>query len=285
MAKVRRITLSALNIALHAPHPTDRYIELIQKAFGMRMIIRQGTLHGAMLGSLSIPQQLGQSTLLSGEIYRFVKLDSSEPWFNSETKEPATDNDVQAINIPAHLLPHLQRMPFVFNARQHRFWYISRDRGDLFAPASAAKFLETLLQHTANTWDFPEVSVTAVPDSNSVEEILELPRLEYLKIELVRPNPDNGESAEARWLRKLEEQNTTKAKLELVCAKNATLEPNQETREMAEVAATNGSVFGIGRSADGLQIIESTQERPMLQNEFVDPEIETAADVLRRAAA
>lgn len=285
MAQNRRITVAALNIALHAPHPSNRYIELIQKTFRRRSIVRMGSLHGAMLGSLSRPDEKGRDIYLSGDIYRFVKLDPSEPWFNSETKEPATEDEVDTIKIPGHLLPHLQRIPFIFNVRRHKFWYVARDQKNSLAPAVAARFLETILQSTALALDFPEVSVTAVPESSSVDNILGLPGLEYLRIELVRPNPDNGESAEARWLRRLEEQETTKAKLELFHAKNAVVKPDKETREMAEVAAANGSVYGRGRNADGLPVEDSTKARPMLRHEFVNTEVETAADVLKRFAA
>jgi len=284
MAYGRRITLAPLNIALHAPHPFERYVELLQKAFRRKVVVRLGSLPGAMLGTLNQPKNHGKTTLVSGEIYRFVKLNANEPWFNADKKEPATDKDVEAINIPSHLLPHLQRIPFVFNAKKHQLWYISRDQKNSFGPSTAVKFMESLLQSTALEFDFPEVSVTAVPESTSVHDILGLPGLEYLRIELVRPNPDDGESAEARWLRRLEEQKTTKAKLELFHAKNATLKPDAETRDMAEVAANNGSVYGRGRTADGLLVEDSTQDRPMLRQEFVNSEIETAADILERAA-
>lgn len=284
MSKGRRITLAAINIAMHAPHPTERYVELVQKAFRRRTIVRMGSLHGVMLGTLSRPQHHGKSVLLAGEIYRFVKLDPDQPWFNVDKKEPATEEDVESISIPGHLLPHLQRIPFVFNARRHQLWYVSRDQSNSLAPATAVRFLEFLLDATALQHDFPEVSITAVPEKTSVDEILNLPRLEYLKIELVRPNPDSGESAEERWLRRLEKQNTTKAKLELIHARNQALEPDAETREMASVAANNGIVYGRGRSADGLPIEDSTKARPMLRYEFVDTNVETAADVLHRAA-
>lgn len=285
MARGRRVTFAAINIALHAPHPMVRYVELLQKAFRRRAIVRMGALHGIMLGSMGRPQEQGKTQLLSGEIYRFVKLDPDQPWFNAEKKEPATDEDVEAIKIPSHLLPHLQRVPFVFNARRHRLWYASRDAANSLAPTTATRFLSQLLQATALQHDFPEVSVTAVPESTSVEEILGLPGLEYLKIELVRPNPDSAESAEERWLRRLEEQHTTKAKLELFHAKNHAIEPDTETKEMAHVAATNGVVYGRGRTADGLPVEDSTAARPMLRHEFVDTNIETAADVLARLAA
>ena len=285
MAKVRRITLAAINIAMHAPHTTERYVELIQKAFRRRMIARMGALHGVMLGTLHRPVLDGREVLLPGELYRFVKLDPGQPWFNVERKEPATEQDVESINIPGHLLPHLQRIPFVFNARRHRLWYVSRDQANSLAPASAVRFLETLLQSTAMAHDFPDISITAVPEKTSVDEILNLPGLEYLRIELVRPNPDTGENAEERWLRKLEEQKTTKAKLELIHTRSHTLKPDAETREMASVAANNGIVYGRGRTANGLPVEDSTKNRPLQRYEFVDTNIETTADVLRRVAA
>lgn len=285
MAQGRRITLAAINIALHAPHSGNSYIQLIQKAFKRRQVIRLGSLHGALLGLLSRPYEEGNGQFLAGEIYRFVKLDAGEPWFNAETREPATEDDVGTIKIPGHLLPHLQRIPFVFNVRRHQVWYVAKDQKNTFSPSIATKFFDSILQSTALLLDFPEVSVTAVPDSSSVETILTLPNLEYLRIELVRPNPDDGESAEARWLRKLEEQNATKAKLELFHAKNSFVEPDSETREMAGVAAQNGLVYGRGRSADGLPLEDSTKDRPLLQHEYVNTETETVANVLQRSAA
>lgn len=223
--------------------------------------------------------------MVSGEIYRFVKLDPDQPWFNAEKKEPATEEDVGSINIPKHLLPHLQRIPFVFNARRHQLWYVSKDQRNSLAPATAVRFFEALLQSTASAHDFPEVSVTAVPEKTSVDNILTLPGLEYLRIELVRPNPDSGEGAEDRWLKKMEDQRTTKLKLELLHTKNQVLQPSAETREMASVAANNGFVFGRGRSADGLPVEDSTKSRPLQQYEFVETNLETVSDVVRRAAA
>ena len=63
------------------------------------------------------------------------------------------------------------------------------------------------------------------------------------------------------------------------------VEPDAETREMAEVAATNGFVYGRGRTADGLPVEDSTKARPMLRHEYVNTEVETVADILQRSAA
>lgn len=284
MARSRRVSIAALNIALHAPHSAESYVNLLKRAFASRVIVQLGSLHAAMLGSLGPISRTANLTLVHGEIYRFVKLDPKQPWFNIRKKEPASQEEVGSIKIPRHLLPHLQRIPFIFNTRNHRLWYISKDKGDSLAPKRASKFLQDLLQSTADREKLPPVSVTALPEKNSVEEILSLPRLEYLRIELVRPNPDDAESAEERWLRSLEEQNTARIKVEYFHAPNQALEPNAETKEMASVAANNGVVYGRGRSAEGLPIEDSTTAKPMVFHDLVDSDNETVADVLYRRA-
>ena len=284
MARPRRVALAALNIAMHAPHSAEGYVHLLQKAFRLHRIVRLGKLHGIMLGLIHRPKHHGDVLMLTGEIYRFVQLDPSEQWFNSQTREPATDDDVGQINIPSHLLPHLQIIPFAFNAKTHHLWYVKADKQNTLSPSTATKFMTILLNEVVHKEELPEVSVTPIPESTSVDAVLGLPGLEYLKIELVRPNPDAADSAEARWLRKLERQKTTKAKLELHRQRNSHIEPDAETRDMAIAASRNGLVYGRGRTADGLPVEDSTVNRPMVQHVLVDTDIETVGRVLERAA-
>ncbi len=283
MSKTRRITIAALNIALHAPHKTSDYINLIRDIFKRNLVIRLGSLHGAMIGTIYRSREFGEDIYISGEIYRFIKLDANEPWFNASTREPATDDEIEKINIPQHLLPHLQIIPFIFNASRHRLWYVAKDQKSSLGVSTATKLLKEMFEDSTRYLDLSEVSVTPIPESTSVDKILHMPGLEYLRIELVRPNPDHGNSGEARWLRRLEQQSITKAKLELFHAKNSIVKPDAETREMAEVAANNGTVYGRGRTADGLPLEDSTTNRPMLQHELVNSDIETTMDVLWRS--
>lgn len=280
MAKERRITLAAVNVALHAPHPAELYIQLFRRAFRSKRVVALGTLHGIMIGSMAIRED----SYIRGEFYRFVKLDPREPWFNAESNEPATEEEMESVNIPPNLLPHLRVIPFVFNIRKHHLWFIAKDQKSNLGASTAVKFLDILLKEISLKADLPEVSVTALPDSTSVDEILNLPRLEYLRIELVRPNPDDGKRGEARWLKRLEEQNSGKMKLEITRARGEALVPDAETREMAAVASENGAVYGRGRDGTGLPIEDSTIERPMLRHEYVDSDLETSQAVLQRIA-
>lgn len=284
MGNTRTIKVSALNVAMHKPHAPDRYVALLKDAYASRHLVRQGALHGAMLGSLYLEDRNDVTKGINGELFRFVKLDPDEPWFNLETKEAATDVDVRSISIPRHLLPHLQRIPFVFKPSEHELWFISHDRKERLGPRIAANIFQALFDRTCAERRYPQVEVTVIPDHDSLEQMFKLARLERIVIELKRPNSDDGASDEARLLRRLEKQRARRMTTDLVAEKHGSIVPDEETRRLAAVAARNGRVSVAGRDGEGRPVEESTDERPYIESVRVDSDIETAFGVLRRTA-
>lgn len=284
MSRQRTIKIAALNIAMHKPHSADRYIALMQDAYALQRFVRQGNLHGVLLGSLYFEDKDKPKKGLNGELYRFVNLDTSEPWFNALTKKEATEDDVSKIRIPNHLLPHLQRIPFVFKPDVHELWFVCHDRKDNLGPRAAVAVFKKLFDELTLDGKYPNVEVTALPDSETLERMLSLPTLEKLTIELKRPNADDGAADEVRWLKRLEKQNARKMSVELVAEKDDSIKPDDETRGLAAVAARNGNVSVIGRDAGGQRVDESTEEKPLIEPALVFPEIETVMNVLRRVA-
>lgn len=284
MGATRTIKISALNIALHKPHSPDRYIRLMTDAYKLRHVVRLGALHGAMLGSLYYEDRDDPLKGINGEIYRFVRLDPAEPWFNSETHQAATDTEVDAISIPRHLLPHMQRIPFVLKPEAHEIWFVSRDRKESLGPSVAVKFFASLFLRLMKEQPRLQVEVTAIPDSLALEKMWAIPTLNKIVIELKRPNADDGESDEVRLLKRLEKQKAKRMTTELVAVLNQSIVPDAETRTLARVASRNGSVSVVGRDAQGMQVKESTDMRPLVHSATVDQEIETTMDVLRRNA-
>lgn len=278
---MRQIKIAALNVAMHQPHSPTRYVTLIRTAYRLRRPIRLGALHGAMLGAL-YGENAEVPTELSGEIYRFVHLDPSEPWFNTRTRDQASEQEVQEINIPGHLLPHLQRIAFVFRPKSHQLLFISLDRKDRMGAATAVTFFQRLFDEVRKTSDFPPVDVTAIADKDNLVEMLSLPVLERLTIELKRPNPDDAGGERARWMKKLQKQNAQTLKTELVAVKGESIKPDEDTRSAAHVAADNGNVRVVGRNAGGTRVEESTKDRPLLITATVDDNVETATQVLSR---
>lgn len=284
MPRERTIKVGALNIAMHSPHSPRRYVQMMNDVFKLQRMVRLRKVYGAMLGTLYAARQGSPDLGLNGEIYRFLKLDPNEPWFNSATREVATEGELRSIKIPEHLLPHLQRIPFVFRPMTHRLYFAAKDRTDSLGPLVAQRLFDQLLAPLINEMDYPSIEVTVMPDQDSIERILRMPALETLTIKLVRPNADDGDDDQSRWLAKLETERARRIELRLVAERNATLQPDEETQIMAKVAATNGSVFATGRDVQGLPIQESTTAKPLLVPATVDSAFETTSGVIDRIA-
>lgn len=264
---------------MHAPHPPERYLELLQQALIRGRPIRMGEVHWLMLGSVH-PNETGAT----GTIYRFVRLDPTEPWLNARTGEAATGDDLREIRLPEHLLPHLKEFPFEFRTDTHRLYYVSHDRKNRLGPAAVKPFLEALFKPFIDSGEFPEVNVTVVPDQETLARIFAMHRLETLTIELTRPNADDGADQEARWMDRLERQHSKKLKLELTAEREESLSPDTETRALAAVAADNGRVTAVGRDAAGIKQYESTEQKPLVQAAEINPELQTVFNVLSTTA-
>ena len=284
MAKVRSIRISVLNVAMHKPHSPQLYMTLLREAKRLQALIELGALHGAMLGSLDGPDEYRKGAVLTGEIYRFVRLDASEPWFNLQTSEAASDADMGAVKIPEYLLPHLQHISFVFRPDTHELWFVSADKKDRLGAQTAVTFFQRLFDRVYQEGKCSQVEVTALPDIETLDAMLSLHKLERMTIDLKRPNADDAASDEARWLKKLENQGIRQQQTQLVAAAGESIKPDKDTRALAAVAARNGSVSVVGKDAAGMRVEESTVAKPMLLTRLVNSAIETALDVLRRTA-
>jgi hypothetical protein len=269
---------------MHKPHSPQLYVALLKNAKRLNALIDLGELHGAMLGSLDGPSEYAKGMVLTGEIYRFVKLDASEPWFNLQTSKQASDDDMGAIRIPRHLLPHLQRIDYLFRPDIHELWFVSEDRKDRLGAQAAVTFFQRLFDLVYQGGKCTQVEVTALPDVSSLEVMLSLHKLERMIIDLKRPNADDAASDEARLLKKLENQGIRHQQMQLVAAAGESIKPDQETQTLAAVAARNGSVSVVGKDAGGLRVEESTVAKPMILTRLVNSAMETASDVLRRTA-
>ena len=285
MAKPRLITIAEINISMHAPHSPDGYADLFRKVYRAQRVVSLGKLHGAMIGSMYGQNLRTLPATFTGEIYRFVNIDPSNPWFNTRTQKAATEDDVEEVNIPEHLRPHLQRIPFAFNLKRHRLYFVARDRGNSLGVSTAVTLFRKLFERFTADGTFPTINVTAIPEANSLEDIFAIAHLETLVIDLVRPNPDDGEDDEARFLKKLERQNSRRIRTTLLHESGKSLKPDSDTKSLAKVASANGKVVGIGKDAAGDKVEESTSDRPALHRDRVDENVETTMDVLNRYAS
>lgn len=235
-----------------------------------------------MLGTLYDVDGAVERDEFSGEIYRFVKIKQDEPWFDANTGKPASDEVVETIHIPPHLLPHLQVLPFVFYPKTHELRYVCKERSNSLGPAVVQRFLQNLFDHTVALKNYPRVAVTVLPEKGAVDELLAWPTLSRITMHFKRPNADDGHGTEQRFMELMEEQNLSGMMHELIGNDEAGITPNQDTRSEAKAAAKNGSVTVQGVKPDGTKGQESTIDKPIRLRRKFNAVLESMMDVLRR---
>jgi len=261
-----------------------RYVELLATAFAAKRMVRLGSVHGGTIGALYDAGVENAEKELTGELYRFLKLDPNEPWFNAQTKEAASPSDLQTLSIPQHLLPHLQRIPFLFKPSTHRLYLVVRDRKDSFSPGLAKQLLDGIFAPLVIEGLFPPVEITVEPDKDALDEIFSLKSLEHLVIELVPPNPDDGDEIEKNWKERLKQQNVRRQTVQLDSERNQSIKPDADTIALAKVAASNGKVMATGHDAAGVKQELSTVDKPLKERVLHNPNVETLFDSLKRTA-
>lgn len=282
MAQERTITISALNVAMHNPHSPQRYVDLLKEARRRQILVPQGEIHGLMLGVLYGSKDAVENNELTGEVYRFLKVDQNEAWFNLRERRRATEEEVQDINIPRHLLAHMQKIPFVFLPKQHELWFIAADRKARLAPPAAGRFFQTILTDAANRLDYPSVDVTVLPDAGALDDMFSVAHLHKIVMKFNRPNADDGAELEARFMARMEAQNLKSISTEMLSDEHRDIQPDEATVRDARIAARNGAVAIEGRDLNGAKVQLSTAQRPARFFKIVDSAIESAMDVLRR---
>ena len=284
MKETRTIRISQINIAMESPHSPQRYIDLFRHAKNIRSPITLRGDEAAILGPLDFKTYKGPQDHISGEIYRFLNIDETAKWFNMQKNEPATEEETNAIVIPRELRPNLKMIEFVFHPHNHKLFFINKDRNHTLSPQLAEKFFQQLFDLACEKGSLPAVTVTAIPDKESIEEIFSIPTLKRIDITLARPNPDDFEAAERKFLKKLEKQKAKRIETSLIALPGKSLEPDEETRLLAQVAASNGKVVGHGLDSHGKRIEESTKNKPMDTPYTVNSAVELSSDVLLRVS-
>ena len=267
---------------MHKPHSPARYVKLLQDALNMQFLAVQGEVHGVILGTLYGVDEGVEENEISGEIYRFIRVDPNEPWFNTSTGKQASGEDLREIKIPEHMLAHMQRIPFIFYPKEHELWFVSKDRKDRLSAQAAERFFSVLLSATAAAHNYPDVAVTALPAATALDEMFAMSEIRKIVFQFKRPNADDDDELEMKFLSRMESQNIKTINQELVGSAQSAIEPDAETKMEARIAAKNGLVTVFGRNAEGTNLQESTVDKPTKIFLKVRETIETAMNVLRQ---
>lgn len=287
---VRTMTAS---VAAH-PHSAEIYSKLLraaaQKVGGK---FRAYRIHGdrfAMLINVSkpAPNAAGSIKLSSffGSIVTFTRVDVDGPWVNVETGDLIGDEERAAINIPAGLHPNRKEFRFRFYLDRHLMVVENKNETGTLAPSGLLKLLEQAFAQPHIRQEYGDVHVTILPERRTIEKILRS-RIRRIHLIIETPNPgDDIEEEEQNIERRLEEMHARRMEETYVAKTGQTLQPDEELKERARVAADSGSVSAIvlRDGSDRLVRTMSTQQSPRIDEETYDPKHELAIGAFERAA-
>lgn len=279
--KVRKLSISAINIVMPKPHSPERYINLLQEAKDMKKPINlRGDFQG-MLGSVRPKDDEGY---VSGEIYKYFNLRIDTQWFNMQEQKPAEEADLFAIRVPEHLKPHFKYFHYVFSSKHHRLFLITQDLKDSMAPSQAQKLFKGLFSSEEIVQKYGEIEVHIEPQHETLDRILSIPCLKKLYVEITPPNTDDFHAIEEAIFGDMDRQNAKRLSKTLIARDRNGLSPSNETKILAKVAQSNGHVEGSGLDADGSSVKVSTLDHPYVEQVTYNPATEDRAETLKSKA-
>ncbi|KEZ04819.1 hypothetical protein GQ57_16000 [Burkholderia sp. MSh2] len=263
------------------PHNEGRYVDMLRAAYRSKRVVKIRGQFAGILGTFG--RRIG-SDFYYGEIFKFYNLKLTGKWLNVNEQAPAEEEDLQELNVPEHLKPGLEAFPFLLHSPTHTLFFLSQESDEHLGPVDAARYFRELLNQPRLAEKYGKIKITVVPDEDALKKILSLPDLRRLHIEISPPNPDDLNKLEKKIKERLKNQNAKKVVTVLVAEKGESLEPDEETRLLSEVAAINGYVEGRGATESGKVQTFSTKEHPMRAPSVYDPDVETVETALLGAA-
>jgi hypothetical protein len=176
--------------------------------------------------------------------------------------------DIEEIRqvISAGRYPGLRRFNFVFDTDAHLLYFESMNSaGQSFAPKWVKRAFDNFFTSKIIREQFDDVEVTVVPAPGTVDTLLSLPGLSYVKIHLQRPNADDQGHEYAEALKRLSRQRLRSEDRILYKDRKAdSILPDEDTKNLASIAAENGYVEVKARKDDGTIVTDSTRDRPRM---------------------
>jgi hypothetical protein len=282
MSQLRKLTIGALNITAH-PHPSPQiYVDIFKTAYGLKYQFPiWGEIHGILGSVLTIDPKKADSWV-SGEIFRFLKINIDDPWFDLSKFDEADEEECKKIHIPDNLRPNFIRINYKFIPKHHLiFFEIYRDEARL-TTSMAKKFFSTLLNHEKMQDKYGPIDVTVIPKKEIVEQILRNKSLNDIMLVISRPNTDGLAHEERVFLEQLNSQNSREQTLSHKAQKGKYLKPNDQLKVLARIAARNGFVKAHYTDEEGVSIPVSTIDHPETKTVYYDPEKENHGDLFNQ---
>lgn len=279
MARHVKVSGGVLNVRLH-PHPDRTYSTFIERIYSLKKAVK---IRGDRYAMLSLLNRSEQDTgVYTGLITTFIKIDTSEPWFDASELKEASDNQVSKVSIPDNLYPNSATFNFLFDTKGHRLYIQTYSKGKVFSINSALTLFDRLADNLIITNDFGEAKITIVQSKVGLENVFSLPVIKRVIITIDKPNADIfdddfDQNVEAY----LEQLNSRRLTLVLEAEGGKSIQPTAELRRLGQSALENGSVRTEGRDQKGATK-RSTEDFPRPLHDKYDPDEVTEKVAFRR---
>lgn len=270
MAKERTLKISCMNIRVHTKHHADEYISFWKLLMKLKIKSIRGNV--ALMFGYSRKISKNPDSYIFGYIYRFLDIDPSEPWFDIEKNEEAADEDVAQLNIPEKLKPNLSEIPYIFDPKNHKLYFLSGGTYPGVGPKSMENLFNAIKSNPNILERFGEIDFTIVTDKKALDELLSWPVIRKIYVKLERPNPTEEEDDETFYERlerrrlKSEEHTYTKE------SGADSIVPDEEMKTLFRTAIDNGVYrqSGVDKSGDSKEA--SSKNFPMQEIYQWDPD-------------
>ena len=262
MAKEKKLVVGAVNITIQ-PHTPEKYIELFKDVYKLKSSVQiSGDQYGLIANLMKLEKDQKEPGAITGDIFKYTNINKSAQWFNTETNDFASDDDVGGINIPDNLKPNSSRFSYIFFPKEHLLFYEGYYDGNSFGPTNAERFIDRILNQDSIIEKYGKIDVTHVPAVDKLSDALKMKVKERIEMVVKRPNPDNHAEAEQRVMRRMRAQKVEVYEQKYKAVPNESIEIDEDIETMAHIAAKNGSFFIKGKDLNFKPIEFSTIKHP-----------------------
>lgn len=280
MARQHKLEIGGLNVRVH-PHESGVYEELIGRLYDLKKVAK---IHGGRFGLITMLDRAEEgSGMVYGVLSTFLEIEIDGDWFNTETMDEASDNDIRKIRIPDNLHPNLKTFRFAFNTKSHELIFEHYAEGDRLTHNSALSFFKNLADDRRIQDRFGDVKITVVTDRATVDRIFQIPRITDLDILIEKPNADLwGANFEEVAEEHLEDKNARSMNVKYKAERGQGIQRDDDLNALLNASINNGRSIAKGYGPEG-HVKISTANYPKVVQEKYEPEIAPSV-VFRRLA-
>ena len=274
MARRVKVEVGALNVRLH-PHGPDTYTDFIKEIYKLRRPVHIRGDRVAVIRSLVSKRE--QDGLLHGVLATYLSIDMAQPWFNEDTFDVATQEELEEISLPDHLHPNVNSFYFALDPTHHRFYFERYSKGKVLTHNAALTFLSESAEQKEITSKFGRAKITIVQSQKGLKDLFGLERITDVTVFIEKPNdiwPDDFEEH-------LEKKNARSITVNYRAETGLGIVRDDELKSLTEASLDNGYTEVAGYGPDG-HVRLSTERFPKTAQEKFEPDDGTEISMFRK---